>query len=176
MGHTKSNCATLKINERNLAVVSGFFPFTFCKFKYMKKRLLDTMLFLLLLFGKTLFAQPVINERFFIDESTYSIFSSVFVTDSCYFVGSVHSSETGLSTIESSFTQFNFDGTIEDNTIIENDTLGIGFWYTTELIRTLDNNFATMTLSHSATGTQTIAFIKMNSSGDTLSTSYFPEC
>jgi hypothetical protein len=139
------------------------------------KRFLYTVLILLPLFAKTVFAQPVINERFFIDEATYSIFSSVFVTDSCYFVGSVQSSDVGLSTIESSLIKFNFDGIIEESETLQNDTVGIGFWYTTELIQTLDNNFSTITLSHSTTGIQTIAFIKLNSFGDTINTEYFPQ-
>lgn len=121
------------------------------------------------------YGQPPLNQRYIIDETSNSIFSNIFATDSCYYVGGMQTSLIGINNLESSWIRFNFDGSIDSLSLIKNDTLGIGFWMTNEIIKTLDSNFASFAVTDGDIGTQTFLFLKFNHFGDTLLTEYYPE-
>ena len=81
--------------------------------------------------------QPTINERYIIDETTISAFTNVYSTDSCYYIGGIQTSSLGINNLESAWIRYKFDGTIDSLRVINNDTLGIGFWMTNKIIKTL---------------------------------------
>ena len=80
-------------------------------------------------------AQPIINERYIINNEETSVFSSIISTDSCYYVVGYQTSLTGFENMQSSFIKFNFDGTINSVNIISNDTLGITFLTTVNSLK-----------------------------------------
>ena len=83
--------------------------------------------------------------------------------------------QAGFYNYNSAFIQYNFDGTIENLSIIENDTLGISFMPHSKMIKTLDGNFAHIAVAVKSVSPFSFIFVKMNSNGDTLSTNYFSE-
>ena len=120
------------------------------------------------------YGQPPLNQRYIINETSNSIFTNIFATDSCYYVGGMQTSLIGINNLESSWIRFKFDGSIDSLSLIKNDTLGIGFWMTNEIIKTLDSNFASLAVTDGDIGTQTFLFLKFNQFGDTLLTEYYP--
>ncbi len=119
------------------------------------------------------FSQPILNERYIIDDATNSIFGSVIATDSCYYVAGLHTSSPSILASKSHFIKFNLDGTINSTSVIENDTLGIEIWQNCNLIQTLDDNFACVALADSPSEVTGFLFIKLAPNGDTLITKYF---
>jgi len=81
--------------------------------------------------------QPILNQRYVVDETTNSNFTSVISNDSCYYVGGIQASIPGLKNLNSSFIKFSFNGEIDSLRPISFDTLGVGFWRTSEIINTL---------------------------------------
>lgn len=120
-------------------------------------------------------AQPIINERYIINSEETSVFSSIISTDSCYYVVGYQTSLTGFENMQSSFIKFNFDGTINSFNIISNDTLGITFFNHSKLIKTLDGYFAQLAVAKSEDDPFSFVLIKLNASGDTLFTKFFPQ-
>lgn len=118
--------------------------------------------------------QPVLNERYIIDETSNSNFTSVISTDSCYYVGAIQASIPGLKNLNSSFIRFDHTGEIDSLRVFSNDSLGIGFWSTSEIIQTLDGNFSCLALTASETGVDAFMFIKFNHFGDIICERYLP--
>jgi hypothetical protein len=119
--------------------------------------------------------QPVLNERYIINDATSSVFSSVIATDSCYYVSGGHTNGGGFSQLESHFIRFHFDGSINFSSNIDNDTMGIGFFPSSQMIKTLDGNFAQMALAKETDAYTAYLFMKITPLGDTLFTKYYPE-
>ena len=65
------------------------------------------LLFFILFFCFRVNAQPILNERYIIEEATSSIFSSVIATDSCYYVTGGHTDGGGFTGLKAHFIQFN---------------------------------------------------------------------
>jgi hypothetical protein len=120
-------------------------------------------------------AQPIINERYIINSEETSVFSSVISTDSCYYVVGYQTSVSGFENMQSSFIKFNFDGTIDSVSVVSNDTLGITFFNHSKLIKTLDDQFAQLAVAKSEDDPFSFVLIKLNASGDTLFTKFFPQ-
>ena len=125
--------------------------------------------------GVLTFAQPPINERYVIDEEIYSVFSSVISTDSCYYVSGLQTSIPSFSSASSTLLRYNFDGTIDNTGIIHNDTLGIAFMNMSQMIMTLDSNFAHIAIAQKAGIPSSFIFVKMKPNGDTMVTKYYSE-
>ncbi|MCC7453926.1 MAG: T9SS type A sorting domain-containing protein [Crocinitomix sp.] len=117
--------------------------------------------------------QPILNERYIIDDATFSIFGSVIATDSCYYVSGMHTNTPSLLGRKGSFLKFNLDGSINTLTVIENDTLGIDMWQGYNLIQTLDDNFACVAVADGTSEVTGFLFVKLAPNGDTLITKYF---
>ncbi|NOQ75429.1 MAG: T9SS type A sorting domain-containing protein [Crocinitomix sp.] len=117
-------------------------------------------------------AQPILNERYGIGDETNVFFSSVIVTDSCYYVNGVHTSSPSAVNFKSSHTKFNLDGSVASQKELAHDTLGIIFWHTSEMLTTLDGNFAQMALVGGLESESAFMFFKINPNGDTISTNY----
>lgn len=124
---------------------------------------------------KIAIAQPIINERYIINSEETSVFSSVISTDSCFYVVGYQTSVSGFENMQSSFAKFNFDGTINTVSVISNDTLGITFFNHSKLIKTLDGYFAQLAVAKSEDDPFSFVLIKLNASGDTLFTKFFPQ-
>jgi hypothetical protein len=118
------------------------------------------------------FGQPIINERFEIGGAPISIFGSVIATDSCYYVAGVHAFSPSSVASKGTFLKFNFDGTINTLSVIENDTMGIDLWQGYNLIQTLDDNFAVFSAVKGEGSYSGFCFIKIDPSGDTSITKY----
>lgn len=122
-----------------------------------------------------LFGQPPINQRYVIDDETNSIFGSVISTDSCYYLSGVQlSSPFSLST-NGSFMLCNFDGTIDELFVIENDTLGIDLWLGSNLLATLDNKFSCFVVADEIEPIGGFMFIKLDANGEVIVSKYFNE-
>ncbi len=134
-----------------------------------------SILFLQLLCWFHCYGQPTINERYVVNDAVYSIFGSVIVTDSCYYVAGIQTSPIGLNNFGSSLIRMNFDGTIDDFNEIANDTLAIGFYGFSPMFKTLDGNFAQLALAKETDFPYTYLFVKMTPQGDTLLTKYYPQ-
>jgi hypothetical protein len=120
-------------------------------------------------------AQPIINERYIINSEETSVFSSVISTDSCFYVVGYQTSVSGFENMQSSFVKYNFDGTINTVSVVSNDTLGITFFNHSKLIKTLDGQFAQLAVAKSEDDPFSFVLIKLNASGDTLFTKFFPQ-
>jgi hypothetical protein len=119
------------------------------------------------------FGQPILNERYVIDDATFSIFGSVIATDSCYYISGMHTNTPSLLGRKGSFLKFNLDGSINSLTVIENDTLGIDMWQGYNLIQTLDDNFACVAVADGTSEVTGFLFVKLAPNGDTLITKYY---
>lgn len=119
------------------------------------------------------FGQPILNERYIIDDASNSIFGSVIATDSCYYVAGVHTSSPASVASKGHLIKFNLDGTINTLSVIENDSLGIDMWQGYNLIETLDHNFACFVIADTSGTKGGFMFIKLAPNGDTLITKFF---
>jgi hypothetical protein len=119
------------------------------------------------------FGQPILNERYIIDDATFSIFGSVIATDSCYYISGMHTNTPSLLGRKGSFLKFNLDGSINTLTVVENDTLGIDMWQGYNLIQTLDDNFACVAVADGTSEVTGFLFVKLAPNGDTLITKYY---
>ncbi|WP_066758844.1 T9SS type A sorting domain-containing protein [Crocinitomix algicola] len=122
-----------------------------------------------------LFGQPPINERYVIDDETYSVFSTVFSNDSCYYVSGLQGSIPSFTNASSALAKYRFDGTIENLGVIHNDTLGIAFMNMSHMIKTIDGNFTHIAIAQKSGIPSSFIFVKMNPNGDTLLTNYYSE-
>ncbi|MDX1350801.1 MAG: T9SS type A sorting domain-containing protein [Putridiphycobacter sp.] len=123
---------------------------------------------LYLLFVSALYsiAQPIINERYTIGSA--SIFANVIASDSCYYVTGMRALQQGFSLQEGVFIKFNLDGSIADTTYYKNDSANYVFWESSNLIRTLDVNFAQTFATDTIGSHKYFGFIKLKPNGDTL--------
>jgi len=119
--------------------------------------------------------QPILNQRYVVNETTNSNFTSVISNDTCYYVGGIQASLPGLKNLNSSFIKFSFNGEIDSLSTISFDTLGVGFWRTSEIINTLDGNFSCLALTASDSGVYSFMFLKLNVYGDLLDVNYLPQ-
>ncbi len=119
------------------------------------------------------FAQPVLNERYQIDDATNAIFGSVIATDSCYYIGGMHTSSPSISESKGSFIKLSFDGTIINLSTIDKDTMGIDMWQGNNLIETLDGKFVCMAQTKGENSYIGFTLVKISPSGDTIWTRYF---
>ena len=119
--------------------------------------------------------QPILNERYIINDATSSVFSSVIATDSCYYVTGGHTSGGGFTGLKAHFVKFNLEGTVVKSTEYSNDTMGIGFMGTTKMINTLDGNFAQIAIAKESDFPTTYMFMKLNAEGDTILTKYYTQ-
>jgi len=115
-------------------------------------------------------SQPNINQRYTLNYDA-SIFGSVVATDSCYYVSGMGANSFGTQYQEGAFVKINFDGSLNNQKMYQNDTLEIVLWETPNLIKTLDNNFAQIGVTHYTDfiGYNTF-FIKFKPNGDTIFT------
>ncbi len=136
----------------------------------------NIQLFIVLIFNACLsYAQPALNERYIINSEETSVFSSIICTDSCYYVFGSQTSTSHFPDLEGSIIKFNFDGTITQLSVIQNDTMGIGFFPQSSAIKTLDDNFAQLAVAFISGVPVTYIFVKTNPNGDTLFTKYYPQ-
>jgi hypothetical protein len=119
------------------------------------------------------FGQPILNERYIIDDATFSIFGSVIATDSCYYISGMHTNTPSLLGRKGSFLKFNLDGSINTLNVIGNDTLGIDMWQGYNLIQSLDKNFACVAVADGTSEVTGFLFVKLAPNGDTLITKYY---
>jgi hypothetical protein len=87
-------------------------------------------------------------------------------------VAGVHAFSPSSVASKGTFAKFNFDGTINTLSVIENDTMGIDLWQGYNLTQTLDHNFAAFALVKGESSYSGFYFIKIDPSGDTLITKY----
>ncbi len=120
-------------------------------------------------------AQPVINERYTLNDESNAIFSTVLVINDKYFVSGFQSSLAGFKDNESSLSFINFGSVLDSIKIYRNDSLGLSFMSQTKMIITLDSNLAHVALAASVDYPYSYFFIKMNKQGEVLNINYFPE-
>jgi len=112
--------------------------------------------------------QPILNNRLDVGTAGATIFSSVFATDSCYYVIGKSKDLIPPYLQEGVFIKFNLDGSIADTTYYKNDSANYILWESPNLIKTLDGNFAqTFTVAPMADDFH-FGFIKLKPNGDTL--------
>ena len=117
-------------------------------------------------------SQPLLNERYRFNDETKAVFGSVVCTDSCYYIAGINGSAPFLSGRKGAFIKMGFDGTPIQYSSIENDTMGIDMWLGYNMIPTLDNNFACMSLAFGENSENAYIFLKIAPNGDTLFTNY----
>ena len=130
-------------------------------------------LFILILSCLQLFTygQEVLNLRYNLNYNN-TIFENIIVTDSCYYTTS-YSIPQSSNKVEGGFVKINLDGTINNTSFHKNDTMHIQFTSThSDLINTLDNNFAIMSKVSIVPGWSDLMFYKLTPNGDTISTNY----
>jgi hypothetical protein len=120
-------------------------------------------------------AQPIINERYTINDETNAIFSTVILTGDQFIVSGLQSSMAGFNDNESSLSYINFEGVLDSINVYSNDSLGISFMQHSKMVLTLDNQLAHIALAATSAYPYSYMFYKMTMNGDTILTSYFPE-
>ncbi|MFD1553588.1 hypothetical protein DNU06_16050 [Putridiphycobacter roseus] len=129
---------------------------------------LISLFYFIFLFAFLCKAQPVLNIRLDVGTAGATIFSSVFATESCYYVIGKSKDLIPPYLQEGVFIKFNLDGSIADTTYYKNDSANYILWESPNLIKTLDGNFAqTFTVAPLASDFH-FGFIKLNTNGDTL--------
>jgi len=112
--------------------------------------------------------QPILNNRLDVGTAGATIFSSVFATDSCYYVSGMRALQQGWNLQEGVFIKFNLDGSIADTTYYRNDSANYILWESPNLIKTLDGNFAQTFATDTIGSHKYFGFIKLKPNGDTL--------
>ena len=121
------------------------------------------------------YGQPPLNQRYIINENLSSVFASVSSNDSCYYISGINTDVGSYYELKSHLVKYNFDGTIENFAQFSNDTLGIGFFGFSPIVKTLDGNFAQLATADAISFEPTFLFVKMTPNGDTIFTKYYPE-
>ena len=138
----------------------------------MQNKLLFIKTIFVLLVTNTLLAQPIINERYAIDGASNAVFGSVVSTDSCYFVGGGHFSSPDFYLSKGNFIKYNFDGTINNLTVVDSDTLGMDLWLGNNLIKSLDGNLACYIYGYNIENKAGFTFVKITPNGTILTMKY----
>src|SRR5690606_13794416 len=109
---------------------------------------------------------PVLNERFIVNDNISSVFASVIATDSCYYVSGINTDVGSYYELKSHLIRFNYDGTINQLSEFANDTMGIGLFGFSPIIKTLDGNFAQLATADVIGLAPTFLFVKISPNGD----------
>lgn len=114
-------------------------------------------------------AQPPINQWYDFN-SEQTVLGSVSATDSCYYVSGLAINENNSGLWDALFAKVNFDGSIENQMTISNDSVSVRTFGYTNLLPTYDTNFVTL-----AEFGNYFMFIKYSPEVDTVFTKTYRE-